>query len=191
MGVYTAAGCGALWGLLVFPRLIARQDRALPIAVRIALPVLMFGGGAYWLVRPLLPDPGLTNAKIEIVRGDDEGTKLSELDLSYVGSSITEKAAVSGKYVSIDRMEFTTNNRYQVRVLMIIDDAEPVAHRFLLPRSGDAVYRQSHGVWKEERTEARESKLSVELRPWNTNGASLQTSGPCCYKMAQSSPPYR
>ena len=45
MGIYTAAGCGALWGLFVFPGLVPRMSRALPITLRIAVPAVLFAGG--------------------------------------------------------------------------------------------------------------------------------------------------
>ncbi len=191
VGVYTAAGCGALWGLFVFPGLVPQIERALPIAIRIGLPVAMFAGSTYWLVRPLLPDPALTNARIEVIRRDDAGTDLSGIDLSYVGPSIIQKVKGSGKYVSVSRMEFTTDGRNQVRVLLIIDDARPISSTLLLPRSGDAVYRQSHGRWNEERTESRNSNLSLELSSSGPDGITLQTKGPCCSSQAWRSAPYR
>lgn len=191
MGVYTAAVCGAIWGLFVFPRLVPRISYALPIAARVALPVVMLAGGTYWLVKPMLPDPGLTNAKIEIIRQDDAGADLSQVDLSYVGPSIAREVKGSRKYVSVSRMEFTTDGRNQVRVLLIIDDDRPIAHSFLLPRAGDTIYRQSQGKWNEERAEARNSKLSLELSSRASDEISLQLKGPCCSSMAQSFAPYR
>jgi hypothetical protein len=190
MGVYTAAGCGVLWGLFVFPRLVPRMSYALPIAARIALPVVMLAGGTYLLVKPLLPDPGLTNAKIEIIRRDDAGAELSKVDLSYVGPSIAREAKGSGRYVLANRMGFTTKGRNQLRVLLIIDDDRPIPHTFLLPRSGDAIYRQSDGKWNEEQGEARNSKLSLELSSQNSDGISLQLKGPCCSSITQSFGPY-
>ena len=123
-GVWSAAGCGALWGLLVFPRLIPPMNRLLPTTVRITLPVLLLVGGMYWLIRPLLPDPGLTNAKIQVVRRSPTGRDLSSVDLSFVGRSIAH-AQGSGKYVLANRMEFTTDGRNQLRVLLMIDDDRP------------------------------------------------------------------
>jgi hypothetical protein len=191
MGVYTAAGCGALWGLFVFPRLVPRMSYALPIAARITLPVIMLTGSTYWLVKPMLPDPGLTNAKIEIVRRDDAGVDLSQVDLSYLGPTIPREAKGSGKYISVNRMEFTTDGRKQVRVLLIIDDDHPIAQVFPLPRSGDAIYRQSQGKWHQERAETLRSKLSLELSSRDSDGISLQLNGPCCSSMAQTFGPYR
>jgi hypothetical protein len=190
MGIYIAAGCGALWGLFVFPGLIPRMSPTLPIALRIALPALMLAGGTYWLVKPLLPDPELTNAKIEVIRRDDAGVQLSGVDLSYVGPSITKEVKGAGKYVSVSRMEFTTDGRNQVRVLLIIDDARPISNTFLLPRSGDAVYRQSREKWNKVQTDGRDSKLSLHLSSRDSDGISLQLQGPCCSSMAQSFAPY-
>ena len=191
LGVYTAAGCGALWGLFVFPRLVPRTSYALPLAARIALPAVMLAGGTYWLISPMLPDPGLTNAKIEIIRRDDAGADLSKVDLSYIGPSIAREAKGSGKYVSTNRIEFTTDGRNQVRVLLIIDDDRPIQHTFLLPRSGDVIYRQSQGKWNEERAKTRNSKVSLELSSQDPDGINLQLKGPCCSSMAQSFAPYR
>jgi hypothetical protein len=190
MGVYSASGCGALWGLFVFPVLVPRMRYSLPIAARIALPLVMLVGGTFWLVKPMLPDPGLTNGKIEIIRQDPAGADLSQIDLSYLGPSIIREAEGSGKYVSVNRMEFTTDGRNQVRVLLIVDDDRPVTHAFLLPRSGDVIYRQRQGKWSEERADARNSKLSLELSSQTFDGVSLELKGPCCSSMAQSFAPY-
>jgi hypothetical protein len=190
LGVYIAAGCGALWGLFVFPGLIPRMRYTLPLAARIGLPAMMLAVGTYWLISPLLPDPGLTNAKIEIIRREDAGADLSNVDLSYVGPLIAREARGSGKYVSTNRIEFTTDGRNQVRVLLIIDDDHPIPHTFQLPRSGDVIYRQSRGNWYEERAKARNSKVSLELSSQGRDGISLELKGPCCSSMAQSFAPY-
>lgn len=190
MGVYTTAGCGALWGLFVFPRLVRRMSCPLPVAVRLALPIIMLAGSTYLLVKPLLPDPELTNGKIEIIRRDSTGADFSEVDLGYVGPSIASEAKGSGEYVSVDRLEFTTEGKNQVRVLLIIDDERPVAHTFPLPRSGDAIYRQRQGTWNEERVGSRKSKVSLELSLQGSEGISLQLKGPCCSSMAQTFAPY-
>ena len=191
VGVYIAAGCGALWGIFVFPRLVPRFSRSLPAPCRIALPIIMFIGGTYWLIRPLLPNPGLTNAKIEVLRRDDTGSDLSRLDLSFVGTSIVGGVQSSGKYISVNRMEFTTDDRNQVRVLLIIDDDRPVPRTFRLPRSGNVIYRQSGGMWNEERVESRDSEISITLRSGDGTTLSLETDGPCCSSMSQSFAPYR
>lgn len=191
IGICTAAGCGALWGLFLFPRLVPRTSYALPTAARISLPLIMLVGAMYLLAKPMLPDHGLTNAKIEIIRRDEAGVDLSQVDLSYVGPSISREASGSGKYAPVNRMEFETDGRNQVRILLIIDDDLPIAHTFLLPRSGDAIYRQSQERWKEERAEARNSRLSLELSSRDGHGISLQVKGPCCSSMSQSFGPCR
>lgn len=191
IGINVAAGSGAMWGLFVFPRLVPRMSFVLPNPARILVPLIMLTGSIYWLVRPMLPDPGLTNAKIEVVRRNNAGADLSQIDLTYLGPSIAHEVKGSGKYVSVNRMDFTTDGRNQVRVLLIIDDDHPIAHTFLLPRSGDAIYRQSEGKWKEERAEARHSRLSLALSSGYADGITLQLNGPCCSSMAQTLAPYR
>jgi hypothetical protein len=136
----------------------------------------------------MLPDPGLTNAKVEVVRRDNGGADLSQIDLSYIG--LSRQASGSGKYASVNRMEFTTDSRNQLRVLLIVDDDRAVGHTFALPRTGYAVYRQSQGRWKEERAEARNSKISLQLDSSDGNGINLQVQGPCCSSMAQTFAPY-
>jgi hypothetical protein len=76
-------------------------------------------------------------------------------------------------------------------VLLIIDDAIVVRHTFLLPKSGDAIYRQSHDKWNEEVSEASSSKLSLELTSSGSAGIRLHPNGPCCASMSQSFAPYR
>ena len=73
----------------------------------------------------------------------------------------------SGKYISVNRMEFTTDDRNHIRVLLIIDDDRAVAHTFRLPRSGDAVYRQSHGQWSEVRVQSKGSDISIAVRSYD------------------------
>ncbi len=191
VGVYIAAGCGALWGLLVFPGLVPLMDLGLPIAIRRVLSILVIAAGTYALIKPLLPDPGLTNAKIEIIRRDDSGADLSGVDLSYIGPSIVREVKGSGKYVSVSRMEFKTDDRNQVRILLIVDDAHPISNTFLLPRSGDVVYRQSHEKWSKERGEARDSRLSLQLSALDSARITLHLNGPCCSSMTQTFAPYR
>jgi hypothetical protein len=47
-GVYIAAGCGALWGLLLFPRFVSSAKNPPPLAVRILLVLVIVVGGTYW-----------------------------------------------------------------------------------------------------------------------------------------------
>ena len=188
VGVYVAAGCAGLWGLLIFPVLVPSTNHALPNPVRLAIPVLMLFVGTYYLLRPVLPDSGLTNAKIEVVRRDNAGTALSQIDLSYIGSA--RGATGSDKYVSADRMEFTTNSRNQLRVLLIVEDDRAIGHTFVLPRTGYAIYRQSEGRWKEERVESRKSKISLQLVSPDGKTVNLQVRGPCCSSMAETLAPY-
>jgi hypothetical protein len=185
VGIYIAAGCGALWGLLAFPRLVPRMSRTLPKALRLALPVVLLTGGTYWLLRPLLPDPGLTNAKIEVIRRAEREADLASLDLSYLGPSIALEAKGVGKYASASRMDFRTDGRNQVRVLLIVDDAHLIANTFVLPRTGDAIYRQSDGRWRQERKGSGISKLSLKLNSQGSDGIDLQVLGPCCSTMTQ------
>ncbi len=188
VGVYIAAGCAGLWGLFIFPALAPRTNHALPYAARVAIPVLVLFVGTFLLVRPMLPDPGLTNAKIEVVRRDNAGADLSQIDLSYIG--VSRQASGSGKYASANRMEFTTDSRNQLRVLLIIDDDRAVGHTFALPRTGFAIYRQSQGRWKEEEAEYRTSKISLQLDSPDGKDISLQIQGPCCSSMTQTFTPY-
>lgn len=189
VGVYVAAGCAGLWGLLIFPALVPSANRVLPCAARVAIPVFMLPASTYLLVRPMLPDPGLTNAKIEVVRRDSAGADLSQIDLSYVQSLPTVSG--SGKYVSANRMEFKTDSRNQLRVLLIVDDDRAIGHTFALPRTGYAIYRQNQGQWKEERAESRNSKLSLQLDSSDGKEINLQVQGPCCASMTQTFAPYR
>lgn len=188
VGVYLAAGCAGLWGLLIFPLLVPRTNGVLPYAARVAIPVLILLASTYILVRPVLPDPGLTNARIEVVRRDSAGADLSHIDLSYVQSLPTVSG--SGKYVSANRMEFRTDSRNQLRVLLIVDDDRVVGHTFTLPRTGYAIYRQNQGRWKEERAESRNSRLSLQLDSSDGKQINLQVRGPCCASLTQTFAPY-
>jgi hypothetical protein len=120
----------------------------------------MFAGSTYWLVKPLLSDPALTNARVEIIRRDDAGTDLSGVDLSYVGPSITQKVKGAGKYVSVSRMEFKTDGRHQGRVLLTIDDARPFQTRFCsLDQAMQCTGRPTKNGMKNERSHAIQTFL--------------------------------
>lgn len=176
IGIYTAAVCGGLWGLLVFPRLVPRASYLPPLAVRIIAPTLIFVAGGYWLISPLLPNRALTNAKIEVVRRNDTGDA-PPLNLNYIGPDLAGVFNGRGKYTPVSRLEFTTDRKNHARALLIVEDPQPVAHTFVLPRTGTAVYRQSHGVWKEEQVGGKPSDISVTLTSFNS---ALQIHGPCC-----------
>jgi len=152
---------------------------------------MILAGGTYWLLKPLLPDPRLTNAKIELIRREDTGQDLSKIDLSFVGPSIARQAKGSGKYVAVNRLEFTTDGRNQVRVLLIIDDDRAIRPTFQIPRSGDAIYRLHRAKWNEELVETRNSEIWLELTSNDGHGISLQLRGPCCSSMSQSFGPYQ
>jgi hypothetical protein len=189
-GVYIAAGCGALWGLFLFPRFVSSAKHPAPLAVRVLLVLVIVVGGAYWLVRPLLPDPGLTNAQIEVIRRSNAGEELSSLDLSYLGPSIAKEVKGSGKYTSVNRMGFTTDGRNRSRMLLIIDDAEAMAHTFVVPRSGDAIFRQRDGRWKQEQAAGRNSDIFLKLDSAGGHEVNLELKGPCCSSMTQRIGPY-
>jgi len=157
---------------------------------RVAVPVLMLFIATYFLLRPMLPDPGLTNAKIEVVRRDSTGGDLSQVDLSYIGSSVARQATGSGRYASVNRMEFTTDTRNHLRVLLIVDDDRAIGHTFVLPRTGYAIYRQTRGQWKEERAESRKSKISLHLNSPDGKSIDLRIEGPSCSSMAETFAPY-
>lgn len=186
VAIYIAAGCGGLWGLLLFSRLVPRPSFTPPLAIRIAAPLLVFAVGGYWLIRPLLPDRALTNGKVEVIR--KEPTPEAPLSLGYLGPDFTGSVQEPDHYASVSRLDFTTDGRNHVRALLIVDDPEPVAHTFVLPRTGPVVYRQTHGVWKEEHGSGRLSDISVTLTAFNST---LQIQGPCCSSMASSFAPYR
>jgi hypothetical protein len=80
-------------------------------------------------------------------------------------------------------MEFTTDSRNQARILLIVDDVRSISNTFVLPQSGDAVYRQNRGKWNEEKTKAHNSKVSLRLSSSDSDGISLQLKGPCCSSM--------
>jgi len=185
MGVYIAAACGALWGLFVFPRLVPSAAIRIPAAARIALPIVIWAASAYLLMKPFLPDRGLTNGKIEVIRRDDTGAELPRIDFSFIGASIGRGLNGSGKYVSTDRLEFSTDGRNQLRVLLMIDDKRAIGHTFELPRSRDAIYRQHEGIWSEQRIEAKMSAISLELVSSDGRNISLRILGRCCSSMSE------
>jgi hypothetical protein len=110
------------------------------------------------------------------------------LSLDYLGPAFAGKAKQLDTYISVSRLEFATDGKNQVRALLIVDDPQPIAHTFVLSRTGTVVYRQSHGVWEEEQSGGKPSDISVRLTGFNST---LQTQGPCCSSMSSSFAPYR
>ena len=190
VGVYIAAACGALWGLFLFPILVPRLQYLLPLPARVAVPTVLLVGAIFLLIKPFLPDPALTNGRIEVIQQNPAGTTLAQVDLNYLGQSIAREAKGSGKYISVNRTEFTTDGRNQLRVLLIIDDDHLIAHSFVLPRSGNVIYRQSQEKWQEERENTKNSKLLLELSPSYSDEINLQLDGPCCSSISQTVAPY-
>jgi hypothetical protein len=186
MGVHTAAVCGGLWGLLVLPRLVPRPSYTPPLALRIIAPLILFICGGYWLIRPLLPNRALTNAKVEVIHRN--ATAEAPLSLDYLGPGFANSVIEVNRYASVSRLEFTTDGKNQARVLLIVDDPQLVAHTFVLPRSGIAIYRQSHGAWEVEQSAGKPSDISVVLTAFNST---LQTQGPCCSYTSAGFAPYR
>ncbi len=186
VGVYTAAMCGGLWGLLVLPRLVPKPSYVPPLAIRIIAPLLVFAVGGFWLIRPLLPNRALTNGKVEVISRDTARSVPFSFD--FLGTDFTGSIKQVTQYSSVTRLEFTTDGRNQVRALLIVDDPQPVAHTFVLPRTGTAVYRQDHGVWTQEHVSGRLSDISVTLTSFNST---LQIHGPCCSSMSSGFAPYR
>lgn len=172
--------------MFIFPSLVPKTSYKLPLTIRIVAPLAVFAIGGYWLIRPLLPNRALTNAKVEVIRRKmPAGAPLS---LEYLGPGFAGNVKEADTYSSVSRLEFTTDGKNQARVLLIIDDPQPVAHTFVLPRTGTAVYRQSHGVWEMEQSNGKPSDISVTLTAFNST---LQTEGPCCSFTAASFAPYR
>jgi hypothetical protein len=186
VGVYVAALCGGAWAFLVFPRVVPRLSCVPPMAIRIIAPLLVFAAGGYWLIRPLLPNRALTNGKVEVIRRVETGG--APFSPEYLQSDFAGILSSGSKYGSVSRLKFATDGKNQVRALLIVDDPQPVAHTFVLPRTGVVVYRQSHGVWKEERGGGKPSDISVTLTDFDST---LQTQGPCCSSMSFGFAPYR
>lgn len=186
IGIYISAICGGLWGLLIFPCLVPKFAYTPPLAIRIMVPLLALGVGGYWLISPMLPNRALTNAKVEIIRKSP--TEQTPLSLAYLGPGFADRLTEANKYMPVSRMEFATDGKNQVRVLLIVDDPQPTAHTFVLPRTGVVIYRQHNGVWKEEQSGGKPSDISMTFTTFNST---LQTQGPCCSSMSSAFAPYK
>jgi hypothetical protein len=71
VGVYVASGCGLLWGLLAMPALVRPRDARLPMAVRLALPLLLSSAAVLYLIYPLIPKKPIAPITFELSRITD------------------------------------------------------------------------------------------------------------------------
>lgn len=68
IGVYLAAACGLLWGVLVLPILHAPSKHRIPLTVRVGLVLIFCGAGLFYLLRPFLPRKPISPINLSIVR---------------------------------------------------------------------------------------------------------------------------
>jgi len=68
IGVYLAAGCGLLWGVLLLPAWYAPREHTIPLWLRIGAVLLCCGGGIFYLLRPFLPRKPTPPINLSIVR---------------------------------------------------------------------------------------------------------------------------
>jgi hypothetical protein len=96
LGVYLAAGCAALWALIVLPNLIVPRDPPLSIFPRVALPCILMAAGGFYLVRPFLPQATIPALDLDFTRCSDTGTApIVSLDRAWQDDTLVRQAGLA------------------------------------------------------------------------------------------------
>jgi hypothetical protein len=147
LGVYVAAGCGLFWGLLVMPALIIRRPVPLPLAARLAAPLILFVAGGYYLVRPLIPNPAETTVSVFAIRQTPLGKPFADLDWPAFGGMPRMDTIPGGLFSPVSLSTFSMSDKRRSRVLLIMFDQENSEEPLNVPRTGDAIYSEKNHQW--------------------------------------------
>jgi hypothetical protein len=177
IGIYAAACCGLLWGVLVFPLLIPNQQANRHSAVRILLPVLAVVGAVYFLLSPFLPNPDETTATVFVLERTPSGKSLSEVDWSQFGGMPAFDHVPEGLYAPVSISTLSMDDNRHSRVLLLLSDDEGRAKILDVPRTGDAIYSETHGKW----TAVVKPKKKASFRLNFTADGGVTADGNCCH----------
>jgi hypothetical protein len=177
LGVYLAAGCGMLWGMLVMPALVVRRTNPLPLAIRVAVPLLLFLAGSYYLVRPLIPNPAETTVSVFAIRQTPLGKPFQDLDWSAFGGMPHLNTIPDGLFSPVSLSTFAMSDKRKSRVLLVMFEEESSEDALDVPRTGDAIYMEKNHQW----TSVLKPKRTGSFRIKVSRKFGVISVGECCH----------
>jgi len=177
LGVYLAAGCGLLWGLLVMPALVIRRPVPLPFAARLAILVVLFVAGGYYLVRPLIPGPSETTVSVFAIRQTSLGKPFTDLDWPAFGGMPHVDSIPGGLFSPVSLSTFSMSDKRTSRVLLIMFDQESSEDELSVPRTGDAIYSEKNNHWTTLLKPERKGSFRIKV----SRKFGVVSVGECCH----------
>ena len=118
LGVYVAAGCAAIWALLLLPLLVVPKSSPLPMLVRLLLPLTFFGAGCFYLVRPFLPQAPIPALNFDFTRCNDAGMgPIVPLSRAWEDDSLIRKAGLASTSCHLESAGQTSSSGTDDRML--------------------------------------------------------------------------
>jgi hypothetical protein len=167
VGVYIASGCGLLWGLLAMPALVRPREARLPMAVRIALPLVLSSAAVPYLIYPLIPKAPIAPITFELNRITD-GADLVRADKTEYLKPETQ-AEIDGLNLhgevhgGIQSTQGTNSGDVDVVVLALqhIDQE----YKLDVPDQGHVVYVLADGKLTPHPTLSKLEKVHIWIEP--------------------------
>ena len=177
VGIYTAAICGLIWGLLVLPLLVVRRTAPLTMWLRVVLPVAIFSGAAFYLLRPFLPNPAETETTVFVLEQTPLGKTLDKVDWSQFGGMPKMEHTPTGRFAPVAVSTLSMSDKRKSRVLVLLSDGESPDTTLDVPRTGDAIYSESHGNWTTILNPSRKASFRIKV----IQGGGVGAEGECCH----------
>jgi hypothetical protein len=177
LGVYVAAGCGFVWGLLLLPLFVVRRTTMLPMAVRVLLPVSIFVASGFFLLRPFLPDPSETTVTVLVIEQTPQGKPLRDLDWTEFGGMPRFDRQPGGFFAPVSLSTFSMSDKRRSRVLVMLSNDDGSENVLSVPRTGDAIYSQQNHDWIAVLKPARKASFGIEV----TRKFGVVPDGECCH----------
>lgn len=148
LGVYIAAGCGLLWGLLVMPALMSPREQYFPTTLRIAFPLLLDSAAVLYLIYPLIPKTPVAPVTFELNRVTNGGDLVRADKTPYLKPET--QAEIDGLNLhgeihgGVQSSQGTDGNDVDVVVLAL----QPIDREYKLdvPAQGHVVYVLANGT---------------------------------------------
>ena len=177
LGIYVAAVCGFVWGLLLLPLLTVPRDKPLPIIMRVMLPVGVFAASGLFLVRPFLPNLAETTVTVFVVEQTPLGKPLINLDWSAFGGMPHFDHVPDGRFAPVSLSTFSMSDKRKSRVLLVMSDSQPSEDTLNVPRTGDAIYLESDHKWVTVLKPQRKASFGIKV----TSKFGVTADGECCH----------
>jgi hypothetical protein len=177
VGIYTAAICGLIWGLVVLPLLIVRRTQLLPMWLRVVLPIAVFSAAALYLLQPFLPKPAETETTVYVLEQTPLGKSLDQVDWSNFGGMPKMEHIPTERFAPVTISVFSMSDKRKSRVLVLLSDSESPDTTLDVPRTGDAIYSENHGSWTTLLKPSKKASFRIRV----IRGGGVGADGNCCH----------